>query len=215
MQLQLQVSRYTVQLSMLDSLSGSWEGGERRNVQLSESGNSLNGPDLFTALLVLWNSLPKPSFTECLARIQGKGAVLRRFLLRCIPFSKLPSKYYVLTIGRTPKGSYAQRGRARHLLETPFSEPLLRTLLRTLFHCKNHRKTTSQNPSENPSPEPFPEPSQNPILERCVAVRPRLACTLDNTLRILTLFSPHGNRISVLVVVGGFQKSGRGFYLTV
>ena len=64
--------------------------------------------------------------------------------------------------GRTPKGSYSPRGRSRHLLETPFSEPLLRTLLRTLFYCKNHRKTTPQNPSENPSPEPFPKPSQNP-----------------------------------------------------
>ena len=41
----------------------------------------------------------------------------------------------------------------RHLLETPFSEPLLRTLLRTLFHCKTHIWPPSQNPSENPSPE--------------------------------------------------------------
>ena len=65
-------------------------------------------------------------------------------------------------IGHTPKGSSSPRGRSRHLLETLFSEPLLRTLLRTLFYCKNHRKPTSQNPSENPSPEPFPEPSQNP-----------------------------------------------------
>ena len=29
---------------------------------------------------------------------------------------------------RTPKGAYSTRGRSRHLLETPFSEPLLRTL---------------------------------------------------------------------------------------
>ena len=29
-------------------------------------------------------------------------------------------------IGRTPKGAYSTRGRSRHLLETPFSEPLLR-----------------------------------------------------------------------------------------
>ena len=37
---------------------------------------------------------------------------------------------------RTPKGAYSPRGRSRPLLETPFSEHLLRTLLRTLFYCK-------------------------------------------------------------------------------
>ena len=36
-------------------------------------------------------------------------------------------------IGRTPKRAYSARGRSRQLLETPFSEPLLRTLLRTPF----------------------------------------------------------------------------------
>ena len=61
-------------------------------------------------------------------------------------------------LGRTPKGSYSLRGGSRLILETPFSEPLLRTLLRTPFYCKTH----SRPPSENPSPEPFPEPSQNP-----------------------------------------------------
>ena len=66
------------------------------------------------------------------------------------------------SIGRTPKGAYSTRGRSRHLLETAFSEPLLRTLLRTLFPCKTHSRPPSQNPSENPSPEPCPEPSQNP-----------------------------------------------------
>ena len=65
-------------------------------------------------------------------------------------------------IGRTPKGTYSPRGRSRCLLETPFSEPLLRTLLRTISYCKTHSRPPSQNPSENPSPEPFPEPSQNP-----------------------------------------------------
>ena len=73
-------------------------------------------------------------------------------------------------IGRTPKGAYSPRGRSRHLLETPFSEPHLRTLLRTLFYCKTHRKgLPSQKPSEHPSPEPFPEPSQDPNLRtlRC------------------------------------------------
>ena len=37
-------------------------------------------------------------------------------------------------LGRTPKGAYSSRGRSRNLLETAFSEPLLRT------------------PSENPFP---------------------------------------------------------------
>ena len=64
-----------------------------------------------------------------------------------------------LLIGRTPKGAYSTRGRFRHLLETAFSEPLLRSLLRTLFLlCKTHRRP----PSQNPSPEPLPQnPSQN------------------------------------------------------
>ena len=79
-------------------------------------------------------------------------------------------------IGRAPKGSYPPRGRSGHLLETPFSEPLLRTLLRTLFYCKTHSKTPSKNPSENPSPEPFPRTLprtfSEPFSERCVAVRP-------------------------------------------
>ena len=58
-------------------------------------------------------------------------------------------------LGRTTKGAYSPRGRSRHLLETPFSEPLLRTLLRTLSYCKSHSTPPSQNPSENPSPEPY------------------------------------------------------------
>ena len=40
------------------------------------------------------------------------------------------------TIGCTPKGSYSPRGRPGHLLETPFSEPLLRILPRTIFTIK-------------------------------------------------------------------------------
>ena len=42
------------------------EGDEDSNFQFSESGGSLNGPDLFTELPVLLKSLPNPSFTECL-----------------------------------------------------------------------------------------------------------------------------------------------------
>ena len=75
-------------------------------------------------------------------------------------------------IGRTPKGAYSTRGRSRHLLETPFSEPLLRTLLRTLFYCKTHRRPPSQNPSENPLPRTLPRTFSEPFSERCVAVRP-------------------------------------------
>ena len=67
-------------------------------------------------------------------------------------------------LGRTPKGAYSPRGRSGHLLETHFSEPLLRTLLRTLSYCEIHSRPNSQKPSENPFPEPFPEPSQNPNL---------------------------------------------------
>ena len=38
----------------------------RVSFQFSESGGSLNGPDLFTELPFLYKSSPKPSFTECL-----------------------------------------------------------------------------------------------------------------------------------------------------
>ena len=77
-----------------------------------------------------------------------------------------------LCLGRTPKGAYSSRGRSRHLLETPFSEPLLRTLLRTLSYCKTHSKPLSQNPSENPPPRTLSRTFSEPFLERCVAERP-------------------------------------------
>ena len=75
-------------------------------------------------------------------------------------------------IGRTPKGAYSPTGRSRYLLETPFSEPLLRTLLRTLFYCKTHSRPPSQNPSENPFPRTLSRTFSEPFLEGCVAVRP-------------------------------------------
>ena len=84
-----------------------------------------------------------------------------------------PSDTPHFKLGRTPKGAYSSRGRSRHLLETPFSEPLLRTLLRTPFYCKTHSRPPSQNPSENPFPRTF----SKPFLERCVAVRPLRRCT--------------------------------------
>ena len=72
----------------------------------------------------------------------------------------------VIILGRTPKGAYSSRGRSRHLLETAFSEPLLRSLFRTLFTVKTHSRAPSQNPSENPLPRTFSEP----FLEHCVVV---------------------------------------------
>ena len=75
-------------------------------------------------------------------------------------------------VGRTPKGAYSSRGRSRDLLETAFSEPLLRTLLTTLLNCKTHSRPPSQNPSENPFPRTLPRTFSEPFLERCVAVRP-------------------------------------------
>ena len=74
--------------------------------------------------------------------------------------------------GARLRGRTLQGGRSRHLLETPFSEPLLRTLLRTLFYCKTHRRPPSQNPSENPFPRTLPRTFSEPFSERCVAVRP-------------------------------------------
>ena len=82
------------------------------------------------------------------------------------------SPYPLNLVGHTPKGAYSSRVRSRHLLETAFSEPLLRTLLRTLFCCKNHSRPPSQNPSENPFPRTLPRTFSEPFLERCVAVQP-------------------------------------------
>ena len=75
---------------------------------------------------------------------------------------------YTPNIGRTPKEAYSSRGCSRHLLETAFSEPLLRTLLRTLFYCKTHSRPPSQNPSANPFPRTLPRTFSEPFLERNV-----------------------------------------------
>ena len=61
------------------------------------------------------------------------------------------TQYDRAKVGRTPKGAYSPSGRSRHLLEAPFSEPLLRTLLRTLFYCKTHSSwTLLRTPPQNP-----------------------------------------------------------------
>ena len=60
-------------------------------------------------------------------------------------------------VGRTPKGAYSSRGRSRHLLETTFSEPLVRTLPRSLLTVKPRAdrllrtllRTLPQNPFQN------------------------------------------------------------------
>ena len=65
---------------------------------------------------------------------------------------RMVCKHYVsaffksMYLGRTPKAAYSTRGHFRHLLETAFSEPLLRTLLRTLVYCKTHRRTPFSEP---------------------------------------------------------------------
>ena len=106
-------------------------------------------------------------------RILGKLSGLPNANARSQRFSYAISQIATLPpVGRTPKGAYSTRGRSRHLLETPFSEPLLRTLLRTLFYCKTHRRPPSQNPSENPFPRTLPRTFSEPFSERCVAVRP-------------------------------------------
>ena len=69
-------------------------------------------------------------------------------------------------LARTPKGAYSPRGRSRHLLETPFSEPLLRILLRTPFTVKTHRRPPSQNPSENPFPRTLSRTFSEPFSEK-------------------------------------------------
>ena len=83
--------------------------------------------------------------------------------LICRP-RNIPQKSHQLSqpelpaIGHEPKGSYSPSGRSRHLLETRFSEPLLRTLLTTLLFTvkpiagpllRTLLRTLPQNPSQN------------------------------------------------------------------
>ena len=131
-----------------------------RNVRGKSGPKSLCLCCFFFPELWLWLCLCHPEFW-CLYR---KGVALHAFLTDSTCLARPSDSGYPppLFLGRTPKGAHSTRGRSRHLLETPFSEPLLRTLLRTLSYCETHSRPPSQNPSENPSREPFPEPSQNP-----------------------------------------------------
>ena len=68
--------------------------------------------------------------------------------------------HHVVTLGRTPKELYSLKAHSRHLLETTFSEPLVRTLLRTLLYCKTPEeapllRTLLRTFPPDPSPEAF------------------------------------------------------------
>ena len=105
------------------------------------------------------------------------------------------NRLHTAQIGRTPKGAYSSRGRSRHLLETAFSELLLRTLLRTLFYCKTHSRPPSQNPFENPFPRTLPRTFSEPFLERCVAVRPLRRAPNQRQIKEEFLFRELGSRL--------------------
>ena len=120
---------------------------------------------------LLLGAPPHLALFWCLFFFLGGVWGFGKFRLRC--GGEGPPHLYLLSfLGCTPKGAYSSRGRSRHLLETAFSEPLLRTLLRTLFYCKTHRRPPSQNPSENLFPRTPPRTFSEPFSERCVAVRP-------------------------------------------
>ena len=118
------------------------------------------------------------------------------------------------TLGRTPKGADSSRGRSRHLLETAFSEALLRTLPRTLFECKTHSRPPSQKILLR-TPSPLPRTFSEPFLERCVAVRPLTSvhpiiwvlqedyfCIFQTCLALKRAFQP-GAKYVFLSIFGG------------
>ena len=73
-----------------------------------------------------------------------------------------------LSIGRTHKGLYTPRGCSRHLLQTPFSEPLLRTLLKTIVFVVK----TKESPFSRPFPRTHPQNLTSESLETFVVVQP-------------------------------------------
>ena len=116
-----------------------------------------------------------PLRAACLAASNKLGHALKnspKFMVprrcACVAESKRGNKGARLR-GRTLQGGVLSKGRSRHLLETPFSEPLLRTPSQ---NCKTHSRPPSRNPSENPSPESFPKPSQNPSRTLCCRTTP-------------------------------------------
>ena len=60
--------------------------------QFSESGGSVNGPNLFTELPFLYNSLPNPCFTELPPPFSPKTTFFHWKMLRRIPFLKIGSE---------------------------------------------------------------------------------------------------------------------------
>ena len=59
--------------------------------QFSESGSSVNGPNLFIELPFLYKSLPNPSFTEFPLPTSLKNPFFHSKVLRRIPFPKIGS----------------------------------------------------------------------------------------------------------------------------
>ena len=75
-------------------------------------------------------------------------------------------------LDRTPKGAYSPRERSGHLLETPFSEPLLSTLLRNPFFTVKPIAGPLLRTLLRTLPQNLSRTFSEPFLERCVAVRP-------------------------------------------
>ena len=67
------------------------QGMRRATFQFSESGGSVNGPNLFTELPFLWKSLPDPGFTELPPPFSLKTPFFQWKVLRRIPFPKIGS----------------------------------------------------------------------------------------------------------------------------
>ena len=63
----------------------------------------------------------------------GRTVIESQKLPRDSGESIFAARHQDVSQGPLGKGSYSARGRSKHLLETAFSEPLLRTLLRTLL----------------------------------------------------------------------------------
>ena len=67
---------------------------------------------------------------------------------------------------------FCPRGRSRHHLQTPFSEPLLRTLLRTPSYCKTRTAGPLLRTLLKTLPQNLSRTFSERFLEHCVGVRP-------------------------------------------